>query len=319
MKFTIGFVLFVLGMTDAFRMVPPSSPLIRRTNLQTPNSIQIQSQPRLVLSQLYADDDDDASLSTKFGLQEKKIHELEYSVGEKKATIIQHEATIGQLQDSVVEQNATIIRHEATIIRHEATIGQLQESVVEQNATIIRHEATIGQLHSKVAGLTEQFDEQGGILKELLTRDRPITVREAMRRLESALCLDAAGSTTRHRIYPNIDKINRSIDVNIKNDWVRVMRERNLRPDHLAMLGYLKDYGDHATHDRRPVLSRPEWSTLLEEVLADDEDGAVNIANDLLVVLEHYYPLPLSDEEPWQISDPKRKGTIPTRKDSAAR
>ena len=300
-------------------MVPPSSPLIRRTNLQTPNSVQIQSQPRLVLSQLYADDDDDASLSTKFGLQEKKIHELEYSVGEKKATIIQHEATIGQLQDSVVEQNATIIRHEATIIRHEATIGQLQESVVEQNATIIRHEATIGQLHSKVAGLTEQFDEQGGILKELLTRDRPITVREAMRRLESALCLDAAGSTTRHRIYPNIDKINRSIDVNIKNDWVRVMRERNLRPDHLAMLGYLKDYGDHATHDRRPVLSRPEWSTLLEEVLADDEDGAVNIANDLLVVLEHYYPLPLSDEEPWQISDPKRKGTIPTRKDSAAR
>ena len=64
MKFTIGFVLFVLGMTDAFRMVPPSSPLIRRTNLQTPNSIQIQSQPRLVLSQLYADDDDDAPSDT---------------------------------------------------------------------------------------------------------------------------------------------------------------------------------------------------------------------------------------------------------------
>ena len=64
MKFAIGFVLFVLGMTDAFRMVPPSSPLIRRTNLQTPNSIQIQSQPRLVLSQLYADDDDDAPSDT---------------------------------------------------------------------------------------------------------------------------------------------------------------------------------------------------------------------------------------------------------------
>ena len=45
-------------------MVPPSSPLIRRTNLQTPNSVQIQSQPRLVLSQLYADDDDDAPSDT---------------------------------------------------------------------------------------------------------------------------------------------------------------------------------------------------------------------------------------------------------------
>lgn len=66
MKFAIGFILFVLGMTDAFRLVRvvPPSPLIRRNNLQTRNSIQIQSQPRLVISQLYNSDEDDAPSDT---------------------------------------------------------------------------------------------------------------------------------------------------------------------------------------------------------------------------------------------------------------
>jgi hypothetical protein len=76
------------------------------------------------------------------------------------------------------------------------------------------------------------------------------------------------------------------------------MLERNLRPEHLDMLAYLKDSGDHAAHDQMPVLSRPEWSILLKEVLAGDEDSAVDIANDLLVVLEHYNSRPPSDDEP---------------------
>jgi hypothetical protein len=53
---------------------------------------------------------------------------------------------------------------------------------------------------------------------------------------------------------------------------------------------------------------------LLEEILADDEDDAINIANDLLVVLEHYNPRPLSDDDPWPIIDPMRKEAIPTLK-----
>ena len=65
MKFVVGFVLFVLGMTDAFRMVPvvPSSPLIRKTTFQPTKSIPTQSQ-RLILSQLFMDDEDDAPSDT---------------------------------------------------------------------------------------------------------------------------------------------------------------------------------------------------------------------------------------------------------------
>ena len=66
MKFVAGFVLFVLGMTEAFRMVRvvPSSHVTRRNSIQTPKCIQIQSQPRLVLSQLFMDDEDDAPSDT---------------------------------------------------------------------------------------------------------------------------------------------------------------------------------------------------------------------------------------------------------------
>ena len=66
MKFVVGFVLFVLGMTEGFRLVRmvPSSPLLRSNPLQTPKSMKIQSQQRLVLSQLFMDDEDDAPSDT---------------------------------------------------------------------------------------------------------------------------------------------------------------------------------------------------------------------------------------------------------------
>ena len=136
------------------------------------------------------------------------------------------------------------------------------------------------------------------------SRDTPITIREAMRKLERFLCLEAAGSKNRFRMFYNINKINTSTEIQIQSDWNGVLQRRNLRAEHIVALEFLKDCGDEMTHDQRPALSKSLWSTLLQTALSEGEDedeSNLQLSQGLLSALEHYIPCPSSDE-PWVIN-----------------
>ena len=141
-------------------------------------------------------------------------------------------------------------------------------------------------------------------LSAVESRDTPITIREAMRKLERFLCLEAAGSKNRFRMFYNINKINTSTEIQIQSDWNGVLQRRNLRAEHIVALEFLKDCGDEMTHDQRPALSKSLWSTLLQTALSEGEDedeSNLQLSQGLLSALEHYIPCPSSDE-PWVIN-----------------
>ena len=141
-------------------------------------------------------------------------------------------------------------------------------------------------------------------LSAVESRNTPITIREAMRKLERFLCLEAAGSKNRFKMFYNINQINTSKDIQIQSDWNGVLQRRNLRAEHIVALGFLKDCGDEMTHDQRPALSKSLWSTLLQTALSEGEDedeSNLQLSQGLLSALEHYIPCPSSDE-PWVIN-----------------
>jgi hypothetical protein len=207
------------------------------------------------------------------------------------------------LRSTVKEQNITIEGLQSSFKEQNITIEGLQSTVKEQNITIERQNITIKRLDS-----TGQ--EQCIRLSAVESRDNPITVREAMRVLETHICLDAAGSKSRYYKYYNIARISQSKESKAQEDLTRVLTALNLTEEHLNMLAYLKDNGDIYTHYRRPMLSKAEWISMLTV----DDDACSECAQELIKALEHYIPCP-SDGKPWNITDPmnKEKGLLLTK------
>jgi hypothetical protein len=151
-------------------------------------------------------------------------------------------------------------------------------------------------------------------LEALENRDKPITVREAFRVLESFICLEAVGgSKTKFKNgNHNVESILRKGTYTIA--YQEVLATRKLTADHIAVLSYLKDCGDFEAHASRPKLTKTEFYKLVlegdeEQVSEFDDAEAVasmkNIKKDLLNLLEHYAPCP--DNGPWDIKDPVAK------------
>ena len=194
----------------------------------------------------------------------------------------------GSYLDELESIKNDIDGHGAEIKTHSITIEGLQSTVKEQNITIKRLDSTV--------------QEQCIRLSAVESRDNPITVREAMRVLETHICLDAAGSKSRYYKYYNIARISQSKESKAQEDLTRVLTALNLTEEHLNMLAYLKDNGDIYTHYRRPMLSKAEWISMLTV----DDDACSECAQELIKALEHYIPCP-SDGKPWNITNPMDK------------
>jgi hypothetical protein len=239
------------------------------------------------------------------------------------------------LQSAVKEQNITLERLDSTSKEHCVRLSAvnnivegLQSAVKEQSITLERLDSTskehcvrLSAVNNIIEGLQSAVKEQSITLERLDSaskercvrlsavelRDNPITVREAMRILETHICLDAAGSKGRFYKYVNIARISQSNESKAQKDLTRVLTALNLSEGHLNMLAYLKDNGDSNTHYRRPMLSKAEWISMLTvDDDAVDDDAYSKCAQDLMKALEHCIPCP-PDGKPWKITYPMNK------------
>jgi hypothetical protein len=171
------------------------------------------------------------------------------------------------------------------------------------------------QLKEERALLLGRVDDLEERLAKVEARDEPITVREAMRVLERCICLQASGSTKKFKLnFFNFDKINKSQDHGVKTALANELAARGLTSDHCDMLGALKDEGDRATHDQRPVLTVQQLEKMLIEEGDDTETLEFNkLKLELLAALQHYCPpLPTGEiviEDPMNKPKPKPTST----------
>lgn len=141
----------------------------------------------------------------------------------------------------------------------------------------------------------------------LKSRDEPITIREAVRVLESCICLEVVGGSKTQFRKGNFN-ISEILKGGKEHELNEVIKRSGLTLDHLDTLRYLKDYGDYITHANRPKLTKREWFDMLEintsSELDDDEDLPKQ-QKDLLKALERYFPC--EDDDLWNIVDPVAK------------
>lgn len=124
------------------------------------------------------------------------------------------------------------------------------------------------------------------------SRDKPITVREAMRELEKRICLEAAGSATAAKRLYNFSRFEKG-SVTEQARLASVAALRGLSEDCLHALGYMKDLGDAAAHDARPSLPVSEWEGLLAAALRSSPfDGDASIPAALIGALKSYVSPP---------------------------
>eukprot|EP01039_Chlorochromonas_danica_P010891 gene10891-12104_t len=147
---------------------------------------------------------------------------------------------------------------------------QLKKENAELKRFFEQYSSRIQELEDDVQKLHADAKLSADRISGLETRDLPITIREAMRILERWICFEAAGSKTRfQQKFYNLDKINTKGDPTVRAGLVSVLTTHGLTPDHLDILGYLKDAGDLYTHNR-PTMTVDEWN---QTVVERDDDN----------------------------------------------
>ena len=176
------------------------------------------------------------------------------------------------------------------------------------------------QLKKENSLLKAKLAEYENRISQLEARDKPITVREAMRILEHCICFEAVGKSKTKFAAGNYSflAIAGNDDEKTKKALETAQQKYNITANHIKTMNFLKDCGDYTAHSDRPFLSRKEW----KEVLLEGEDGDDNdyeeaelaskvkaIKVDLLCVMEQFFPAPVDDDVPWQIEDYTSKKT----------
>jgi hypothetical protein len=102
----------------------------------------------------------------------------------------------------------------------------------------------------------------------LQSRDKPITVREIMRKLEHHVCLKLAGSKNKARkeLF-NFSKFRE------KNREADVFNE--VGADVVDLIDRFKDAGDEAAHNMRPEVRIDEF----QKLIAERDDDAADVAS----------------------------------------
>lgn len=150
-------------------------------------------------------------------------------------------------------------------------------------------------------------------VQTLLSRDAPITIREAMRILERWICYEASGSKTRFmKKYYNFDKINTTGDSAVRSDLAIVLAKLKLTSEHTDTLGYLKDCGDLSAHNRPGAgMTVEQWDSSIvdndeDKSNYDDEIAVATLKKELLEALAYFVPPP-DDGSVWVMEDPVEK------------
>ena len=210
------------------------------------------------------------------------------------------------LMNSLTSETANLIDNVKTL---RVDLAFVQEKIIFLELEVATLKTDIINLNTEIISLKTENSSLNDRLLAVESRDTPITIREAMRKLEGSICRDAAGSGTRYRTYCNIKKINGASETGIQTALKQVLLARHLTSDHITALGFLKKCGDDQTHQQRPVLSKSLWPNLLETALCqgcDENEAKFNsqLAQGLFSALEYYNPCLEQDDGPWLISGP---------------
>lgn len=215
------------------------------------------------------------------GAMQNQTRKLEEENMHLKATLAEEEEQPGE----------TIAKHQDELVSLRTLVDQSQkaklllqskyESPVEKYDALQAANTALAALEAKVGKLKED-------IKDLQSRDHPVTVREAMRVLEGYICLAIVGSKTKARkgLY-TLKLVSDSTDPTIKASLQNFMQNHQLTTDHAGILAYLKEYGDTATHDKRPLLTPKELLNLVQESSEEEEKL---ITQDLVRLLDNFAP-----------------------------
>lgn len=132
---------------------------------------------------------------------------------------------------------------------------------------------------------------------ELKTRDKPITVREAMRILEKYICLEVAGSKTKLKKCYSIEKIKDGTVSEYKTKLEEIKVKYGMTDDHFDMLAYFRETGGFCANKIRSVLTRENWNLAIMEEDDNDDDKIIKLK--LLEVLERFSPC--ESNELWKL------------------
>jgi uncharacterized protein YoxC len=147
------------------------------------------------------------------------------------------------------------------------TIQELQRELQEQRDMVQSLKVAVGRLEKSV--------------EILQSRDKPITVREIMRKLESHVCLKLAGSKSKAR-----KELFNFAKFREKHREKEVFNE--IGPDVVDLIDRFKDAGDEAAHDMRPEVRIDEFQNLIAE---KDDDAADVASKEKLVILLRAFDL----------------------------
>jgi hypothetical protein len=196
--------------------------------------------------------------------------------------------------------------------RIDALEGELSSFYVELakvKSELSDERVRLAAVESELVTVKGDLSDVRVCLAAVEARDAPITIREVMRKLEDALCKEAAASV------PHLNRDERALLFNFKKfkdaaadatlpaalrspavpaALAAVLHARGLTA-YSAFIGVLKKSGDTAAHGSRPALSSSEMNRLITTALDSTKATA------LLAALGHYYPPPASPESPWPI------------------
>jgi hypothetical protein len=210
--------------------------------------------------------------------------------------------TVSPDEVSEVETMLADLKGYLLLSRQSEAVLRERLSNLERELSTIRTELmaatdTIAGLDRRLVAATGTITDLQHRLVAVEQRDKPITVREAMRELEKRVCLEAAGSNTAARRLYCFSRFSAPTD---QASLASVMALRGLTEDCVNALGYMKDLGDTAAHDARPIMPVPDWEGLLEAALRGSPfDGDANIPAALLGALKSYAPPPADPAAPW--------------------
>jgi len=171
----------------------------------------------------------------------------------------------------------TIVRHQDELVTLRVHVNQAQaaEEILQDKYETLREKYGALQKENErltqlVDAMQKQIGEMESRIRVLESRDHPITVREAMRVLESHICIAICGSKRKAKNgLCTLKKVSQSADPTISNAYNRFMTDRGLSVEHQNLLAFLKDHDDEATHDKRPLLTASE---LLAMSYAEDDE-----------------------------------------------
>lgn len=195
--------------------------------------------------------------------------------------------------DTLTEKNTEL----AGIIKNlEEQIATLQEEIKDRD---IAHKEEIKYQNERITLLEED-------IKQLKSRDDPITVREAFVALERSILIEITGSKKKARYFNGLKDL---FDKNQnKLECDAFLLKHNITRDHINLIPEIKDVGNISVHENRPSFERIIWdnfaiNAILCSQQLDLDDDDKQMIGDLLKLLEKYYPV-VPDVNEWVIKKP---------------